>query len=143
MNKLKLEEVSELIRQTHIAVSGFYNEFAKSVGMTLAEFKVLAIIWKEETSTQKRITQMTYLPKQTVNAIIMGFLKKGFIELMESNLDKRNKVISFTNMGQKYADKIILKAKEIEYNALSALGEERIKLFLEAITMYKNNLKME
>ena len=118
MDKLKIQEYSEKLWQIHIGVSGFYNEYAKSVGLTLAEFKVLAIIQKEKNPTQKRITQLAFLPKQTVNAIIKGFLTKGIIkEPMESSTDKRNKVISFTKEGKKYAEEQISKAKEIEYNA--------------------------
>ncbi len=144
MDKLKIQEYSEKLWQIHIGVSGFYNEYAKSVGLTLAEFKVLVIIQKEKNPTQKRITQLTFLPKQTVNAIIKGFLTKGIIkEPIESDTDKRNKVISFTKDGKKYAEEQISKAKEIEYNALASMGEERIKNLVEAITIYKNNLKIE
>ena len=94
MDKLKIKKYSEQLWQMHVDVSGFYNEFAKSVGLTLSEFKVIAIIHKEKNPTQKRITQLTYLPKQTVNAIIKGLLVKSVIkEPIESNADKRNKVI--------------------------------------------------
>lgn len=144
MDKLKIQEYSDKLWQIHIGVSGFYNEYAKSVGLTLAEFKVLAIIHKEKTPTQKRITQLAYLPKQTVNAIIKGFLTKGIIkEPVESDKDKRNKVISFTKDGKKYAEEFVSKAKEIEYNALASMGEERIKNLIEAITIYRDNLKIE
>ena len=75
MDKLKVEEYSENLWQIHIGISGFYNEYAKSVGLTLAEFKVLAILYKEKNPTQSKIVQLTYLPKQTVNTIIKSFLK--------------------------------------------------------------------
>ncbi len=143
MDKLKLQNYSDKIWQIHIAVSGFYNEYAKLSGITLAELKVLGILKKEENPTQKRITQLTYLPKQTVNAIIKSFQKKNYLEIVESKTDKRSKVISFTKEGKIFADNIILKAKEVEFNALSSMGEEKIKTLLEAMTMYKDNLRIE
>ena len=144
MDKLKIAEYSEKLWQIHIGVSGFYNEYAKSVGLTLAEFKVLAILYTEKNPTQSRIVQQTYLPKQTVNTIIKAFLKNGYIkEPRESDSDKRNKVISFTKEGKQYAEIIISKAKEAEYNALSSTGEDRIKALIEAMTIYKDNLKIE
>ncbi len=143
MDKLKIEEYSEKLWQIHIGVSGFYNEYAKSVGLTLAEFKVLAILYTTENSTQAKITQLAYLPKQTVNAIIKGFLKKELIELIESPTDKRNKVLSFTKNGYMYANNLISKAKELEYNALSSIGEEKINTLIETMTMYRDNLKVE
>ena len=143
MDKLKIEEYSEKLWQIHIGVSGFYNEYAKSVGLTLAEFKVLAILYKTENPTQVKITQLAYLPKQTVNAIIKGFLKKELIELIESPTDKRNKVLSFTKSGYEYANNLISKAKDLEYRALSSIGEEKIKSLIEVMTMYRDNLKVE
>lgn len=144
MDKLNIQEVSEKLWQMHIAVSGFYNEYAKSEGLTLAEFKVLVILWREKNPTQKKITQLTYLPKQTVNVIIKGFVNRGLIsEPIELDTDKRNKVISFTKNGKKEAESIIEKAKKLEYSALSSLGKERINALLDALTIYKNNLKVE
>ena len=109
LEKLTVEECSEKIWNLHICVSRFYDEYAKSVGLTLAEFKVLAILKKVKTPTQAKIVQLAYLPKQTVNAIIKGFLKKELVETIESDTDKRNKVISFTKKGKKYADELISK----------------------------------
>ena len=125
-------------------ISGFYNEYAKSVGLTLTEFKVLDILYRKRALTQKDITTIAYLPKQTVNAIIKGFISKNIIkELTESNLDKRNKEINFTEYGLKYAEKLISKAKEDEYKALDAIGEDEIKILIKLITEYKDNLKIE
>jgi DNA-binding MarR family transcriptional regulator len=144
LDKLKVEEYSEKLWQIHLGVSGFYNEYAKSVGLTLTEFKVLVILYREKNLTQAKIVQLTGLPKQTVNTIVKGFLKNNYIkEPIESNLDKRNKVISFTKEGKKLAEVMISKAKEAEYNALSVLGEARIEALLEAMKMYKDNLRIE
>ena len=144
MDKLKIEEYSERLWQMHISVSGFYNEFAKQMGLTLTTLKVLTILYRENSCTQKYITQMTYLPKQTVNAIIKGFLKQGYIEeLIEVNSDKRNKDISLTEAGKAYATTIIEKAKEAEFRALGAIGEERVLALIEALNLYKENLSIE
>lgn len=144
MNELKIKEYSEKLWQMHIDISGFYNEYAKSVGLTLTEFKVLDILYRKRALTQKDIATIAYLPKQTVNAIIKGFIGKNIIkELTESNLDKRNKEINFTEYGLKYAEKLISRAKNIEYKALDAIGEDEIKILIKLITEYKDNLKIE
>ena len=66
MDKLKLKELSEQLFKCHVEISGVYNEYAKSCGLTYACLKVLAIIIESNECTQKTITQLTYLPKQTV-----------------------------------------------------------------------------
>ncbi len=143
LDKLKLKEQSKKLFEFHVEISGFYNEFAKSVGLTYASLKVLAIIYEEENCTQKTITQNTYLPKQTVNAIIKSLIKQNIISpLVESDTDKRNKVIKLTKEGKKFANEIILKAKEIEYRALDSIGEQKREALIEAVSLYKDNLKM-
>ena len=143
MDKLKLKELSEQLFKFHVEISGVYNEYAKSCGLTYAGLKVLAIILETENCTQKTITQYTYLPKQTVNAIIKSLIKQNIIApLIESDKDKRNKVINFTKEGKKFADNVVEKAKEIEYRALDSLGEENTKAFIKAISIFRDNLKI-
>lgn len=143
-HKPSTEECSEMLWQMHISVSEFYNEYAKSVGLTLTALKVITILYKEEKCTQKYIAQLTYLPKQTVNTIINKFYKENYLEdIIEDNSDKRNKLIKLTPEGRKYAENIIKKAKEAEYRALDAIGEERREALLEAITLYRNNLEIK
>ena len=128
----------------HISVSGFYNEYAKSVGLTLQSLKVLSILHREKTCTQKYITQLSYLPKQTVNAIIKGFNEQGIVtNPVSSDSDKRNKNIFLTKEGERYAEQIISKAKIAEYRALEKLGEERRTAMVESIILYRNNLSLD
>lgn len=144
MKKISTEECSEMLWQMHISISGFYDEYAKSAGLTLTALKVITILYKEEKCTQTYITQVTHLPKQTVNAIINKFYKENYLEdIIEDNSDKRNKLIKLTPKGRKYAENIIKKAKDAEYRALDAIGEERREALLEAITLYRNNLEIK
>ncbi len=148
MDKPKLKEQSEILIKFHRDITGFYNDYAKSVGLTYASLEVLGIIWYEkccldEEVTQKTLTQKAYLPKQTVNAIIKAFIKHDLIKpLVESDLDKRNKVIDFTKKGKEFADKIISKMKEAEYRALDSLGEQKRNKLIEIIAQYRDNLKI-
>lgn len=140
----ELQEQSEKLFQFHRDISGFYNELAKSMGLTLGSLSVLHTLLHEENCTQKTIVNLTYLPKQTVNAIIKSFKEKGIIApLVESETDKRNKLLTFTEEGYKYASNVIDKAKAAEYHALDKLGPKKRALLVEIIEAYKNNLKTE
>ena len=144
MDELKMEEYHEKMWQVHLSISDFFSEYATSVGLTFAAFKVLGIIYKKKNCTQKEIMQLTYLPKQTVNAIINNFNKQGIIsEPVESKNDKRNKVISFTKDGQKFADEIIGRIKKSTFRALDNIGEENRNALIKSITMFRENLYLE
>lgn len=139
-----MEKYHEEVWQIHLNISDFFSEYATSVGLTFAAFKVLGIIYKKKNCTQKEIIQLTYLPKQTVNVIINNFNKQGIIyKAVEPKNDKRNKVISFTENGQKYAEEIIGKIKKATYRALENIGEEKRNALIESMTLFRENLYLE
>lgn len=139
-----MEEYHEKMWQIHLNISDFFSEYAASVGLTFAAFKVLGILYKKKKCTQKDIIQLTYLPKQTVNAIINNFNKQGITELpKESQNDKRNKIISFTEKGQAYAEEIISKIRKATYRALDNIGEEKRNSLIESMTLFRQNLYLE
>ena len=136
-----MEEYHEKMWQVHLSISDFFSEYAASVGLTFAAFKVLGIIYKRKTCTQKDIIQLTYLPKQTVNAIINNFSKQGIIqEPFEAENDKRNKVITFTEKGQVYAEEIIGKIRSATFRALDNIGEKNRNSLIESLTKFRENL---
>ncbi len=140
----ELKKQAETLFQYHRDISGFYNELAKSAGLTLASLSVIHIMLKEKDCTQKTIVNWTYLPKQTVNAIIKNFIDKGIIaQPVVSESDKRNKVLAFTEKGRIYALSVLEKASEAEYMALDKLGKENRETLIRIIKMYKDNLKLE
>ena len=139
-----MEEYHEKMWQVHLSISDFYSEYAASVGLTFAAFKVLGIIVKKKTCTQKDIIQLTYLPKQTVNAIINNFTKQGIVEEpFEDENDKRNKLIKFSKKGEKYAEQIVGKIRSATFRALDNIGEEKRNALIESITMFRQNLYLE
>jgi DNA-binding MarR family transcriptional regulator len=143
MNKPKLTQISNSLLINHRELSEKYSEYAKSAGLTFSGFIVLGILWKEGKTTQSHIMKLSCLPKQTVNTIIKSYNKQGIIiQSEDENKDKRNKYITFTAEGKKYADKIIKKVKEAEINALDKIGEEKARMLLEILTEYKNNLQI-
>lgn len=143
MDKLKISEISRKLYEVRREIHGFYSEYAKSVGLTLAGLEVLLIIWEEKECRQNTIVHKSFVPKQTVNTIIQKLIKEEIIELCIENSDKRNKIIKLTQKGKQYAEPIVTEVKNIEYSALDALGTEKQECLLEIITMYKKNLRAE
>ena len=61
---------------------------------------------------------------------------------LKQDTDKRNKIIKLTREGEKIAEQVVNGAKEIQYRALDSLGEEKRKNLIEALTIFKDNLKI-
>jgi len=89
-----------------------------------------------ENCTQKSICEMSFLPKQTVNSIITGFYKKGYIELRELPEDRRTKTVHLTELGKAYMETFSPHIENAEYEAMQALSEQQRTALLECIQLY-------
>lgn len=113
-----------------------YSDYARSVGISYTSLQILKYITGTKNCTQKTICEMSFLPKQTVNTIITGFYKKGYIELRELAEDRRIKTIHLTVKGQAYMDTFSPHIEAAEYEAMQSLSDEQRTMLVESIRLY-------
>ena len=105
-----------------------YEEWAKAHGLSMNSLLIFFSIQEDKQNyTQKAISQKWLIPKQTVNMILKDFEKRGLIELITMQKDKRNKLIQFTTEGKEYADSIISELRKVELFVIEKIGIERMK----------------
>lgn len=120
-----------------------YEEYAKSVGFSYTSLSLLEAIYEEPNCTQKQLAEICFLPKQTVNAVITSFLKKGWVTLEELPEDRRNKAVNLTEAGAAKAAETITKIHESEHRAMSSLTEEQRRALLELTKTYITRCQQE
>lgn len=113
-----------------------YEDYAKSVGLSFTSLSVLNGIYDLENCTQKKLCQLCFLPKQTVNAVVTSFYKKGWVRLEEVPEDRRNKTIHFTELGWAEAKRIVGRVQESERKAMAELSVEERRTLLTATERY-------
>lgn len=112
-------------------INDLYERWAKSKGLTFNALFTLHAIYTFPPCTQRKICQVMMLPKQTVNTILDGFRKKGYLELEVSQLDKRSKIVSFTPTGKDYATALLQELEEMEMEALKRMPPAMVTAKLE------------
>lgn len=118
-----------------------YEDYAKSVGLSFTSLTILCAIHRTEQCTQKLLCEQCFLPKQTVNATVSSFYKKGWIRLEELPEDRRNKTIHFTELGHAEAERILSKVRQSEQQAMEHLTEEERRVLLSATRRYVTECK--
>ena len=104
-----------------------YEEYAKSVGLSYTGLIVLYEIYEIENCTQKKLGEYCFIPKQTVNAVVTSFYKKGWITLEEMPQDRRNKTIHLTEK------KAMEQLSESERETLMSLTKKYVTCFKDAM----------
>lgn len=120
-----------------------YEDYARTCGISYTSLYILNVIVKLENCTQKKICEITLLPKQTVNNVITSFYKNGYIELCELPENRKIKIIHLTEAGKKYADTLITHIKNAEYKAMAKLTAKEQEQFNQFMQIYCDAFRAE
>ena len=103
-----------------------YEAYAKANGLTYLSLCILTEIVEEGNDcTQKRISEVTRYPKQTVNLIVKSFLENGWVELRETAENRKLKRITLTQAGQAFCARVVKPLLQKEALAMTEMGEEK------------------
>ena len=115
-----------------------YEKYAKSFNMTYSSLALFQLIWENQPCTQKRLCDITMLPKQTVNTIVMSFVRQGYIEMVEQSEDRRHKSMFLSKAGNQFAQKILPKIKEAENISIEQFTEDEKNKFFTLLEKFAN-----
>lgn len=119
-----------------------YELYARKHNLTAKELFVLNVIWfSPDGCLQTDICERLSATKQTISAIIKKFLKKGYVTLTESETDRRNKIIRFTDEGKEYVRGIIPPAANAEIDAMAQMPGEDIAELVRLTTVFSRHMR--
>lgn len=121
-----------------------YENYAKENGLQGRSLQLLLwIYYNQKGVSQSYLVEKTLLSKQVVNATIQVWQKKGYIELVSTENDKRQKLVKLTEKGNQNSKKILDPLETVEVRALSTLSYEERQLFQTLFSKYTQALKKE
>ena len=118
-----------------------YEMYARRFRLTAKELFVLDLIWFSDNGCfQSDICDRLSATKQTVSAIVKKFQKLDYVTLVESDADRRNKLIQLTEAGREYAKRVIQPAANAEIDAMAELDGEDIKELVRVTTLFSDSM---
>lgn len=133
--QIKISQYFSLLR----AWNDSYETYAKSVGLSYTSLSILSKIYEKGACTQKELAESCLLPKQTVNAVITSFFKKGWVRLEELPEDRRTKTVIFTEAGKENAADVMSRVIKSEHDAMCRLTEEQRESLLALTKLFMEN----
>lgn len=134
--KLMMEQLQRyytLWRESNVV----YEEWARAHGLSFNSVLILYSFYEDNMAcTQKLISQKWVIPKQTVNTALKEFEKQGYIELVPTPEDKRNKQIHLTPVGRQYTEKIISELRSLELYVMKEMGLSRMMGMNEDMALF-------
>lgn len=90
------------------------------IDMTIEQFKVMVVLWKEQSATQQSIADFVGKDKTSITRLIAGLEKRSLITRKTDKNDKRCNLVTLTNEG-----------KALEKPTMQVLSEANAKIHSE------------
>ena len=132
MKQTKIEQLCESARK----IDHVYEVWATAHGLTSCEMQIYYVIMKKEKAviTQKELCMELDAPKTSINSIIKKQLNAGYIEMHPNPENRREKMISLTESGRRFAENLVFPLSRYEEEAAEMLDEKEI----EAVVTVQN-----
>ena len=138
MEKIQISEYMHrfdaLWRETLV----LYENWAKKYGLSYCELLTWVSLSQSNTlpCTQKSICDRWRIAKQTVNGILSGLLKKGYVTLIVEENDRRNKRIKLTESGKELILPVAEKLRMHESKVWEKMGSKEAETLLNTSALY-------
>lgn len=143
MEKTVKEQI-DTINQRIKELNSLYHTAAIKSDISDGEICIWSVLLESDGKySQQDISDLLFLPKQTVNSIISNFVKREFAFLKHVSGTRNRKVICLTEAGRNYGESKVRWIFQAEEQALKQTEPEQVQICIEMIEKYISHLKKE
>jgi len=124
-------------------LDGLYSKLAQKQGVSYGVVQIFYILSLHGAFTQKQISEIWQVPKQTVNSVIKKLIADKHITLIVSKEDKRGKKIRLTPLGKAYTKKLLKPFFELNESVGNRIGINLINQLSKGIKTLGDAIEME
>ncbi|MBA3815997.1 MAG: MarR family transcriptional regulator [Parachlamydiaceae bacterium] len=143
MKSLSNIAINELRRNARNVVRelGLLNDAYFEIGVTLAERHLLIELNNCQSPTMGEIADRLLLDKSTISRLISNAVKKGYVECITEDKDKRKRFLNLTEKGKLTLNAFEPIAFKQTKDALLTLNSEEIETIHKGVALYAKGLK--
>lgn len=133
--------IRDEIRAVNTAISNtldLYRIYAKEQKLSYNAFLILYTLYDYGECTQKQIGSWWALPKQTVHGVLQELEKQGYLHVRVNEDNRKERLISFSEKGQDYAQSMLAPLLAMEKRVMLKLEEAgRVQLIQSNMQYYE------
>jgi DNA-binding MarR family transcriptional regulator len=128
-----LHEVAKLMKRR-------FEEETRIYDLTLAQFRILAEVWRSPGATQAALAAAIDSDPMTVSGVLDRLEKRGLLERTPNPQDSRAKVARITPAGETMVGEVRKTGLVIYEDAMRGIGKADQKILAEALGCIRDNL---
>lgn len=134
----------QIINQRIKDMNALYREAARISGISDGELSVWSILLHaQEPCSQYDLCEELSLPRQTVNSIVNGLIRKKFVVLEHVPGTRNRKSIHLTQEGLDFGREHVMWIFESEQRAMEASDPQEVQLAISMLERYTRCLRQE
>ncbi len=143
MKKLLDKEINKLRSDARVIVRelGLLNDSYFGIDVTVAERHLLIELATIQKPIMGELAEHLLLDKSTISRLIARSLKKGYVQTVVDQKDKRRRFVSITKKGTEVLNTFEPIAFAQTKNALLTLKPEEIQAVYQGVSCYANGLR--
>lgn len=122
-----------LLAQASLLISSEFHRVVRQRGLSIAEWRVLASLADGRAVSTGRLAQLVLGKQPTVTRQLDRMARKGYVERVDDDGDRRITLVRITPMGQKAVARLIPLAREHESRVLEPFGRKHAEEFKDAL----------
>lgn len=139
-----IRERIDVINQKIKEMNALYHTAAVRSNIPDGEVNIWsALLNTEEEYSQQDLCEMLSLPKQTVNSLISGMVKKGYVTLEHIPGTRNRKVICLSDAGRAYGEEYVKWIFDAEARAMEHTDPKEVETCISMLEKYIQRFRQE
>ncbi len=113
---------------SHTVSSLIAHVYDKRFGLTIPEWRVIAIVGRFPGLSAVEVAERTMLDKVAVSRAVTKLIKAGRIDREFADADRRRSILTLSEDGRKVHDEVAPLALEMEHDLLDGLNDEQVAI---------------
>jgi DNA-binding MarR family transcriptional regulator len=107
---------------SNLVSNAIANVYAERFDLTLAEWRVIAVLGRDANMTARQITDVTAMDKVTISRAVARLAKMKRLKTVADKNDARRQLLSLSAQGEKIYGEIVPLALSLERQLISGLA---------------------
>lgn len=103
------------------------REYAKRFGLSIPEWRVIAILGRSPGLSAVEVAEQTFLDKVAVSRAVTKLIKAGRIDRQFADADRRRSILNLSAEGRQVHDGVAALALEFEAQLIEGLDPDEVK----------------
>ena len=133
----KVRELIDIINNRIKKLNSLYHMAAIKSNISDGEVDIWSVLLNtDDEFSQQDLCETLSLPKQIINSLVSGLIKKGFVFLEHAQGSRNRKIIRLTDKGRRYGNERIKWIFETEQRAMEDTDPQEMQVYIIMLEKY-------